>query len=90
MDLYPLHHGASRDVRRKQCYAGKFAQFPTDSNVESGGVNSGLMAAVSNVKSIHLVVSGGVQPPSVTLARRKTKWMQTEFNLMRIKLMKMP
>lgn len=40
-------------MRKEQCYAGKLAQaFAPDINVESGGVNYGITAAVSNVKSI--------------------------------------
>lgn len=57
-----LHHGALRETRREQCSAVKLAQaFTPDINVESGGVNSGITAAVSNVKSIYCGASGGVQ-----------------------------
>lgn len=49
-------------MRKEQCYAVKLAQALThDMKVESGGVNSGITAAVSNVKSIYCDVSGGVQ-----------------------------
>lgn len=49
-------------MRKQQCYAVKLAQaFAPDIAVESGGVNSGITAAVSNVQSIYCGVSGGVQ-----------------------------
>lgn len=49
-------------MRKQQCYAVKLAQaFAADIAVESGGVNSGITAAVSNVQSIFCGVSGGVQ-----------------------------
>lgn len=52
------------DLRKGQCCAEKLAQtFIPDINVESGGVNSGITAAVSNVKSIYCGASGGVQRP---------------------------
>lgn len=57
-----LHQRAFGEMRKEQCYAGKLAQaFTPDINMESGGVNSGITAAVSNVKSIYCGVSGGMQ-----------------------------
>lgn len=40
---------------------GSLSILPPDINMESGGVNSHVMAAVSNVKSIYRGVSEGVQ-----------------------------
>lgn len=49
-------------MRKEQRYAGKLAQaFTPDINVESGGVNAGITATVSNVRSIYCGVSGVAQ-----------------------------
>lgn len=55
----------------EQCYAAKLTQpFTPDINVESGGVNFGITAAVSNVKSIYCGVSGGVQQAEIDYSSR--------------------
>lgn len=75
-----LHHGTSREMRKEQVYAGKLAQpFTPDINVESGGVNYGITAAVRNVRSNHCGVSGGfsrltVAPWGLIHPRRRMKW----------------
>lgn len=49
-------------MRKEQVYAVELAQaFTADINVERGGVNSGITAAVRNVRSSHCGVNGGVQ-----------------------------
>lgn len=46
-------------MRKEKCYAVKLAPASTpDINVESGGVNSGITAAVSNVESIYCGAGG--------------------------------
>ncbi len=52
--VHLLHHRASGEMRKYQCYAVELAQtFTPDINMESSGVNSGIMAAVSNGESIY-------------------------------------
>lgn len=78
------------DLRKGQCCAEKLAQtFIPDINVESGGVNSGITAAVSNVKSIYCGASGGVQRPECDYSSSVPNLSQEENEeslIIRIKL----